>query len=184
MMKFVKRAIQVRRSVFETNSSSTHSISIQSRRSGTSQLEDALKIVDGVLQVELGEFGWGYDEYYDAEDKMSYLFSQIVATTHYVESETEEEFVAKMRAKIMATDFWKELNENGIKDFVITNKISKETMWNDKSKHYHYYEDTYVDHQSADGPAYILKYSAKNGDTYLDLILKNEYVLIIDNDNH
>lgn len=60
---------QIRKSVFETNSSSTHAICITKKK-------DNYKLPDHI-DFEFGEFGWGYDEYNDPETKLSYLVTMI-----------------------------------------------------------------------------------------------------------
>ena len=62
---------QIRESVFETNSSSTHSLSISS----VGGLYQTLRHSDGIISVPLGfyEFGWEQETYYDAESKLAYL---------------------------------------------------------------------------------------------------------------
>lgn len=61
----------IRRSVFETNSSSMHSLSII----GSSRLTPK-KNFPSVINVEYGEFGWGYDRLSDPVEKLSYLITE------------------------------------------------------------------------------------------------------------
>ena len=64
--------ITIRRSVFETNSSSAHTLAIAK----TDHLNDKLFIdQDGVCKIFFGEFGWGPDTYYDAASKASYCLT-------------------------------------------------------------------------------------------------------------
>lgn len=65
--------IKIRRCVFETNSSSTHSICI-TKNSNLVMLPE--KIV-----FKLGNFGWEENVFYDVEHKASYLFTAI----HYID---------------------------------------------------------------------------------------------------
>lgn len=60
---------QIRKSVFETNSSSTHAICITKKK-------DNYKIPKHI-DFEFGEFGWEHDEYNDPETKLSYLVTMI-----------------------------------------------------------------------------------------------------------
>jgi hypothetical protein len=62
---------KIRHNVFETNSSSTHSISVRSDNVGTYQTLYPDK--DGVLTFEGGEFGWEFAKYCDAITKAEYL---------------------------------------------------------------------------------------------------------------
>lgn len=61
---------QTRYNVFETNSSSTHSISIAASSDG---VYETLPVDDnGVVHLRGGEFGWGWCKYRDAETKANY----------------------------------------------------------------------------------------------------------------
>lgn len=63
--------IKIRRNVFETNSSSMHSLSvIGSDRMST------LESKDGIVVVSEGEFGWGYDALTTPKQKLSYLVTE------------------------------------------------------------------------------------------------------------
>ena len=71
---------QIRRSVFETNSSSTHSISI---------VREPTNIhFPTTLEFNVGEFGWEWKTYSDYCSKASYLYTAILYNT-YLESNTE-----------------------------------------------------------------------------------------------
>ena len=60
----------IRRNVFETNSSSTHSISISESSDG---ILDSLPVdEDGTLHIDGGEFGWEEETYHSARSKASY----------------------------------------------------------------------------------------------------------------
>ena len=62
--------LQIRKGVFETNSSSTHAISIRNNSVGNNYPEE--------VSFELGTFGWEYDHYNDTHTKASYLWTAIV----------------------------------------------------------------------------------------------------------
>lgn len=63
---------QIRRSVFETNSSSTHSIAIKKDFDINSIPENKRKV-----QFNVGQFGWEFDTYDDIYSKASYLYTAI-----------------------------------------------------------------------------------------------------------
>lgn len=65
----------VREGFFETNSSSTHSISISN--GGKDKLSDSLTVEDGVCKIYPGEFGWGVEVYKDAAMKASYCLTYV-----------------------------------------------------------------------------------------------------------
>lgn len=71
---------QIRRSVFETNSSSTHSISI---------VREPTNIhFPTALEFNVGDFGWEWKIYSDYRSKASYLYTAILYNT-CLESNTE-----------------------------------------------------------------------------------------------
>ena len=75
----VKFMIKVREQVFETNSSSAHSISVHGKSSLAHNYLDIIHEIDefGELEVELGEFGWGIDYYTDALTKLQYALTMV-----------------------------------------------------------------------------------------------------------
>ena len=64
--------IQVRRGLFETNSSSTHSIVIGNNG------EDIYANLPEEVYFGGGEFGWEHEEYRDTQSKADYLYTVIV----------------------------------------------------------------------------------------------------------
>lgn len=71
---------QTRHSVFETNSSSTHSLSVV-KGAGT---YDTLPLFSGnddqeYVSVDQGEFGWGYEEITNPEGKAAYLWTYVLS---------------------------------------------------------------------------------------------------------
>jgi hypothetical protein len=61
---------QIRRGVFETNSSSTHSICLTDR--------DDLLVIPKVIHFGLDEFGWEHETYHDMTTKAAYLYTAIM----------------------------------------------------------------------------------------------------------
>lgn len=64
---------QIRRNLFETNSSSTHAITIANNTD-----DDFKNNLPKVLELELGEFGWEFDRHQTIFERASYLFTAIV----------------------------------------------------------------------------------------------------------
>jgi hypothetical protein len=58
----------IRDSVFETNSSSTHSITIGS----DTDFDTIVPNENGIIQVPTADFGWNPDDYYDPEYRLAY----------------------------------------------------------------------------------------------------------------
>lgn len=74
---------QIRKNIFETNSSSTHSIVIGNNG------EDIYANLPEKVRFTGGAFGWEHEVYTDIEDKASYLFTSLLYTDtpfEYVDS--------------------------------------------------------------------------------------------------
>lgn len=65
--------INIRRSIFETNSSSVHAICIAKENDYN---------IPSSLNFEVGEFGWGEDFIYDTWELASYLYTGILCCYH------------------------------------------------------------------------------------------------------
>ena len=64
--------LKIRKNVFETNSSSTHSLVVSNKERS---YDYELPVENGVLTIPFGEFGWGPDILVDPIDKLSYLIT-------------------------------------------------------------------------------------------------------------
>lgn len=161
---------QIRRSVFETNSSSCHSISIKDKGIGT----DALKVDRDTNKVytKFGEFGWGYDEFIDAETKLSYLMTMLVCTHRDCLSiET-----------LYETEDFKKINDAVIThcncDGIIIDDYVAESSWN---KNYNTHNG-YIDHQSVCKiDEFLNEYGSEC--TIEEFLFDRGIKLIISNDN-
>jgi hypothetical protein len=134
---------KIRRGVFETNSSSTHSISISS---GAETLEKLYVGEDGICRIEPGEFGWEEDSFHDSSTKASYA---MVWAQSYGSEEHREMLKKVIREATGA-------------------KVVEFCKADDE-----YYPDGYIDHQSDDvcTPAFESENSLKafifNSGSYL-----------------
>ncbi len=63
----------IRNNVFETNSSSMHSISLSNKDNFTPDISGVKLTKEKVFISGNTEFGWGYEEYNDAGSKIMYL---------------------------------------------------------------------------------------------------------------
>lgn len=72
--------VQIRRGVFETNSSSIHSICIAQDATKNEYLE--------TLRIQKGEFGWEFDTHDTPESRASYLYT---AMDYYFHTDAERE---------------------------------------------------------------------------------------------
>lgn len=68
---------QIRHGVFETNSSSSHSLTVGDAAHSLSFPDSMLR--SGVITIRLGEFGWHWERFYKPENKASYLVTDAVA---------------------------------------------------------------------------------------------------------
>ncbi len=118
------KIIKIRQSVFETNSSSTHSVSITS---GTNKDLIAIPKVndDGVVEITTNDYGWENARYNSLYDKLSYA-----ATFALNINPTYNEY--------------KQMLVNVIKNITGADKVK--FLKNENS----FYEYGYIDHQSWD----------------------------------
>lgn len=119
---------QIRRSVFETNSSSSHSISISG--------EDSWDIPTYTLYAGFDEYGWDNDDFYGVENKLSYVLTMV---QYKLKGVSWEERTPEY---ILNCDFVKWIRE--MVDGYCNQSIEIKLIEND------YYPMGYIDHQSTD----------------------------------
>lgn len=145
----------IRQGVFETNSSSSHSICIA--RIGT--LDATLHVdEDGVCNVFTGEFGWEVCEYTDAPTKAAYCLTYAKGCGN--DSKENKSDLSMLESVIM--------KQTGAKSVVFVE--------GDDS----YYKWGYIDHQS-DAVCYD---AFKDEETLSNFIFNSYSTLMTDNDNH
>jgi hypothetical protein len=87
--------LQIRRGVFETNSSSSHSISICE---AAPMVYDLPVTANKKVRVRCGEFGWGVYSFSDSETKLSYLVTALCQGIPFIEKGAElpvfEEYIS------------------------------------------------------------------------------------------
>lgn len=143
--------------VFETNSSSMHSFTI----SEAPEL-NVITPKDWVIEIQFGEFGWGYDTYNDPETMMSYIATYLFNKTDpFVPDIVEGKYV------------W---NNEEIKKFesIIKDQTGATTIIYRLGDKYNPF--WYIDHQSRG-------IADKAREDCFNFIFKKT-TLIIDNDNH
>lgn len=157
---------RIRKSVFESNSSSTHSLSIK-KRGCTENLcvdPETNKVI-----THFGEFGWGYDKFTDPVNKLSYLVTMLV--------ETHED--CKSMEELCETEDFKRINDAVAEHCNCSGIIIDEKIEYDDDEYGGWLEhDGYVDHQSV-MPIRKLFYDC----SVEEFIFDPGVVLIIDNDN-
>lgn len=155
---------QIRRSVFETNSSSTHSFTY-----GGAYNNLEIDEFDNCVHTYLSEFGWEVHDYFDSKAKLDYiLLAAANFTDHsfWYHDSFEEEL-----ASFKETEEFQRIEE-AVKSVMNCDGIVIE-----------YGAEGYIDHQS-------LEYSSFDewlDDTYADSVedfIFGGVVLHTDNDNH
>ena len=171
----------IRHSVFETNSSSTHSLSLGNGLALCDTLELPTNDANEVV-VELGEFGWGYETLYLQSMKLSYLLTMVAMTE--INKETIPEHVSPIEF-YRSTDGFKTLN-----DFVqkygyagiSTEKIG--IQWKSYQSDGRYLDISgHIDHQSCEGYASLQSFLNAEEVTVEKLLMDKDSKIIIDNDN-
>lgn len=148
-----------RKGVFETNSSSMHSLSISTDADDTVHTEDCNTIIVGD-----GEFGWGYEQLTSWLEKADYFG---VECRHDDDWRTGEPST-------------KELTPHQIKRRdLLTGAIGRKYP-NIKLE---FGGGGYIDHQSR-GDIWAEVFDSEDPETMLFNIIFGDYVIIIDNDNH
>ena len=149
---------KIRNAVFETNSSSTHSISVSELNSD--ELMDNVMFMNGDdnVVVEPGEFGWEQEVYNDSATKASYMLTYV---KNYC-GDKEEEF------------------ESMLKDVIKEQIGCDDVIFNESGDQYYKYG--YIDHQSSGNNAYHFVF--ENKETLRQFIFNKESILETDNDNH
>lgn len=153
--------IQIRKGFFETNSSSTHSITLgdaQEMSICTSLRPNkyGTVIIDGGC-----EFGWEQDTYYDAKTKSAYAWIIIRDW-----SEPTDIFSPDSKSKEERLKMFENVikNQTGCREIV-------------------YFDDSgYIDHQSVEGDAYNWLFESE--EVLHNFIFNKNSILETDNDNH
>lgn len=162
---------KIRGNVFETNSSSMHSFTINSGTKTINNLE--IDEFDGYIHTELDEFGWEICNYYDAAAKLAYILLIAASTTAYrISFWMHHSEVRENIANFMETDEFKKIEDAVKEEFPECNGIMIEE---------HSYG--YIDHQSLGFHSLddFLKYVGV--DTVHEFIF-GDVILRTDNDNH
>ena len=165
---------QIRSGVFETNSSSTHSLTFIGRNN---PLEKSYLRVrdDGYVHVDFGEFGWGYDRLRSQGEKLSYLCTLAACADSKMSS--NEDFYQNPGFQAI-NDVIKEKCE--CKGLIIDTTITR-YVTEDKATSWPEFEG-YIDHQSI--YASLQGFLDDYGVTIEQVIFSGGVEIIIDKDNH
>lgn len=167
----------LRSKVFETNSSSCHTISIE--KDGEMQPGNSIPVnkQDDKVHIEFGEFGWEERVYTDPYTKLQYLLTMVLMT--------EEENIKSIE------DYYE------TEGFKMINKVIKEVCNCDGIEienhdiHIETYDDDswmdhngYIDHQSCEDYANLKEFLDDHNIDVERFIFDSSVELITDNDNH
>ena len=156
--------LQIRKNVFETNSSSTHSLVISNKERS---YDYNLPVEDGVLTIPFGEFGWGPDILSTPIEKLSYLITDRIDLYDIPEDIKDDEDA--VQALIMESEPICEIVD-AIKyccPEVKEVRFEIGDSWNPFG---------YVDHQSCGT-------SHEDGLSIEEIVFSNKVIIMIDNDN-
>lgn len=167
---------QIRRSVFETNSSSSHSISMTSRADNfvnpkTEYIYDT---------AEFGEYGWENEWYGSVNGKLNYVFTMIQYHIKHPKYTAEFSYEEKVIDRVFNSSYFKWLKELFL-DYVGRELIVNKPVYVEGSFSYPL---GYIDHQSTD---ILDEWWADDEKTFKenmkDLIFNNRYAIVTGNDN-
>lgn len=161
----------IRVGVFETNSSSTHSICV---RPQDSRGQDTLPVDSlGTCRVYPGEFGWEEEEFDDAPTKASYCLTHLKNVRNYRDGDTRYtgdllRYRERMLKEVIA-------EKTGAKLVVFVPEHESEDdgyVWG------------YIDHQSIEDNGGACEPAWESKETLSDFIFNRSSILRTDNDNH
>jgi len=159
---------QIRRSVFETNSSSTHSITIRHRGLAQNYMPIG---TDGYIHTQLGEYGWEIVNYTEQGDKLSYLVTMLAEKngmeTWYRSRKSLQENVKEL----MTTKDFKRVSQE-IGKYAKCNGVIIDTS------------DGYIDHQSHEDYRTFQDFLDDYGTDIVEFIFGRGNIVHTDNDNH
>lgn len=170
----------VRSGVFETNSSSSHSLSI-GKRGSLSPFRMPVNN-DGYVEVDFGDFGWGYEKLESQLEKLSYLLTMVAMTETRFKVDHADVDIFELFAQ---TDGFQKLNAFVCKycEGIALENISLEIRQSvDEAFHYIDY-DGYIDHQSCENYGSLEDFLNNYGLSIDEIILNDDISIIIDNDN-
>ena len=169
---------QIRRGVFETNSSSVHSITISKNTID----ENKMTINDdGFIEVEAGEFGWGVEHHRDQYTKLSYLVMMAVETDGR-QCESVEEFLKTEGFQHINHEIAAHCNCRGIVIPGLT--WTKHTYQDSKGvDRFYVTHDGYIDHQSCEDYKNLQHFLDDKGVTVVEFVFNPNLMLEIANDN-
>jgi hypothetical protein len=156
--------LQIRKNVFETNSSSTHSLVISNKERAYNY---NLPVEAGVLTIPFGEFGWGPDILATPIEKLSYLVTDRI-DIYDIPDEIKDDDEA-IQSLIMDSEPIREIIDAIKSCCSEVEEVCFELVdnWNPFG---------YVDHQSYGT-------SREDGLSIEEIVFSNKVIIMISNDN-
>lgn len=170
---------QIRNKVFETNSSSTHSLTIGNGTLNNSNLHIDY---DNMVEVDFGEFGWEVCDYFDQYTKLQYILTMCACIDRY-KCTTPEEFYKTEGFKSISNAIANYCNCDGIK--LKDGCIRTEHYNYDDEDEYYLSIDGYIDHQSVEGYSSVADFLEQNNISSVEEFIFNDGIAVhTDNDNY
>lgn len=179
MIKLVKGKCSIRRGVFETNSSSSHSLCISGKSDSITKHLPTNS--DNIVMISPDEFGWSGPTLCSPADKLSYIITMVFE--QYSDEEDFRIYTGKSKwsfkinsNKIMETTEFKEIEKC----------IIENTDYAGLQLEYDAYDTdyAYIDHQSfSDDYESYKDFLDYYGITLADFLFNGKYQMIITNDN-
>ena len=176
----------VRNNVFETNSSSTHSLSIKRNRSGKYDYNFPLQ-QNGKCPIIFGrnyDFGWGDAIYRDAYAKLNYLACMAFECHNQLMYKVGRERITQLDEILNLKDM-KKLNtvmKKNVKGFTGFS-INSQDISRFRTEPYRLYLNYSIDHQSWEDYKNIDEFLSRYRITLENFLFNPNVVLIIGNDN-
>lgn len=163
----------IRNGVFETNSSSTHSLSIRKSDKGLYPKTSLVVEEDNRIHVLLGEYGWEYEKYNRPIEKLAYLCTMCLETDGRW-AESVEKFYECDGFKMINDAIAEYCNCDGIQiDSELTYEYERVSS-----------ETAYIDHQSCEDYYSVKSYLDDYGVGVVEFVFDSSVTVITDNDNH
>ena len=157
---------QIRRSVFETNSSSTHSFTY-----GNTHNSLVVNNEDNCVHTDLGEFGWEVETYCDSATKLAYILLAAANFTSHSFWYFGDTGFDEMLESFKETEEYKRIEE-AVKSYMNCDGIVIDEN-----------SEGYIDHQSLEYNSFDSWLDDTGASSVEDFIFGN-VVLHTDNDNY
>ncbi len=153
---------QIRIGVFETNSSSCHSLVIDPHGSYIQNPVSPMEAEQGYININPGEFGWDVKTFCDRDTKLSYLVTDILRD---LPEDTDLDTLSSPKLTLLKEAV---MSFTGLSIRIVAQTNS-------------YWNFGYIDHQSNDIPGDVWNMGI---DGIINFVFKNTSTLHTDNDNY